>query len=274
MSGYKDFNYPAFRAAAEDLRGRVYNPAHTAGRRLVPAAGERYEVVSPVELDEADGFDPAAYDKGRGQLDAGKYADFLSRDIHVLATQGIEAVVVLPGWERSGGARTEVAFAQALDLPILSYPTLEPIERTAISAAASTADREIRVTDPDTGGQKGRKPERMDLLPPAPLAELSRVYGFGAEKYDDFNYLLGYRWRLSLGALLRHINAWALGEDLDTESGLHHLAHAAWHCNTLQMFQLHELGVDDRIGAWLNAQPTPTELSTPVDAVEAAMTDG
>jgi hypothetical protein len=105
---------------------------------------------------------------------------------------------------------------------------------------------EERITS-ETGGQKGRKPERMDLIPPECLEELSKVYGFGASKYDDHNYLKGYAWSLSYGAMLRHINAFADGFYTDDESGLPHLAHAAWHCFTLMMFDTHELGTDDRL---------------------------
>ena len=107
---------------------------------------------------------------------------------------------------------------------------------------------EIRVTS-ETGGQKGRKPQRMDLLPPEALLALSEVYGMGAEKYDDHNYLKGYNWSLSFGALLRHVMAAEKGEWLDDESGLPHVMHAAWHCFSLFMFEKHGLGTDDRISS-------------------------
>jgi nucleoside 2-deoxyribosyltransferase len=113
---------------------------------------------------------------------------------------------------------------------------------------------EVRVTS-DTGGEKGRKQERMDLIPPEPLWELARVYGFGATKYDDHNYLKGYDYSLSFGALLRHVTQWMNGEDNDSESGLHHLAHAAWHCFALMMYQAHGLGTDDRLPAATGIAP-------------------
>ncbi len=105
---------------------------------------------------------------------------------------------------------------------------------------------EERITDPKTGGQKGRKPERFDLLPFDALEEVARVYGLGAKKYDDDNWLLGYAWRLSAGALLRHVARFMCGEDRDPETGCLHLAHAAWHCLTLLTFALRGLGTDDR----------------------------
>lgn len=98
-----------------------------------------------------------------------------------------------------------------------------------------------------TGGEKGVKLERLDLVPPKPLLELARVYGMGAEKYSDTNYINGYEFRKSIGALERHVQLFKDGEDLDVESGLPHLAHASWHCFTLQVFQVEGLGEDDRL---------------------------
>ena len=66
---------------------------------------------------------------------------------------------------------------------------------------------EVRVTDPNTGGQKGTKPERMDLLPWDTLKEVSKHYAKGAEKYDDRNWERGYDYHLSFAALLRHLSA-------------------------------------------------------------------
>jgi len=105
---------------------------------------------------------------------------------------------------------------------------------------------EERITDPKTGGQKGRKEERWDLFPFDALDEVARVYAFGARKYSDDNWLKGYSWRLSVGGLLRHISRFMCGEDRDPETGCLHLAHAAWHCLTLITFFMRGLGTDDR----------------------------
>lgn len=50
------------------------------------------------------------------------------------------------------------------------------------------------------------------------------------------NWRLGYDWSLSYDALQRHLNAFWSGEDLDPESGLPHLAHAAFHVNALLVY--------------------------------------
>lgn len=68
---------------------------------------------------------------------------------------------------------------------------------------------------------------RWDLLPFRALDEIAKVLEFGARKYapDNWRKVEGWRWRY-LGATFRHLAAWATGERLDSESGLHHLAHA------------------------------------------------
>jgi hypothetical protein len=116
---------------------------------------------------------------------------------------------------------------------------------------------EVRVTDPVTGGQKGMKPERFALIPWDSLAELARVYGFGANKYEDHNWAKGYKWSLSSDALGRHFSAFMQGEDRDAESGCLHLAHAAWHCLTLIAFKLRGLGTDDRLKTVSDKTPGP-----------------
>lgn len=95
---------------------------------------------------------------------------------------------------------------------------------------------EIRVTDPETGGQKGQKAEQYSLLPVEALATVARVYAYGAEKYSRNNWRLGYEWHLSYDAMQRHLNAFWGGEDIDPESGLPHLAHAMFHGLTLLTF--------------------------------------
>jgi hypothetical protein len=94
---------------------------------------------------------------------------------------------------------------------------------------------EVRETSP-TGGEKGSKPEQYSLIPVAALAEVARVYGWGATKYDRDNWVRGYPWHLSYDAMQRHLNAFWAGQDFDTESGFHHLAHAVFHCFALMTY--------------------------------------
>lgn len=106
-------------------------------------------------------------------------------------------------------------------------------------------DGEVRVTS-STGGQKGTKPARFDLLPPRALTTVAELYGKGAEKYDDHNWRKGYDWSLSFAAMMRH--AWAFwgGEDIDPETGLPHMASVAFHALGLLEFMVEQPEFDDR----------------------------
>lgn len=117
----------------------------------------------------------------------------------------------------------------------------------AEEAAAHYAAQETRVVDPETGGEKGQKPCQLGAVDPLALQFLGLVAGMGANKYGRNNYTLGYRWSLSFDALLRHVLAFWAGEDNDPESGLPHLAHAAFHCLALITFAERGLGTDDRL---------------------------
>jgi len=100
-----------------------------------------------------------------------------------------------------------------------------------------------------SGGQKDAKLARFSLLPQAALHEVAEVYGYGAKKYEANNWRKGYPYSWSLDALGRHLNAFSRGEELDPESGSHHLAHAAFHILTLLEWRLNadQDYFDDRV---------------------------
>jgi hypothetical protein len=88
---------------------------------------------------------------------------------------------------------------------------------------------------------------RWDLLPPAALTELVRVYTYGLAKgYPARNWEAGMEWSRPFAALMRHAWAFWAGEDLDPESGLPHMAHAAWNALALVEYLLKGKGQDDR----------------------------
>lgn len=79
---------------------------------------------------------------------------------------------------------------------------------------------------------KGRKHDngkpRWDLLPWRAASEVVNVLTFGAQKYGDHNWqhVSGAKARYT-SAAMRHLVAWINEDAKDTESGFHHLAHAA-----------------------------------------------
>ena len=88
---------------------------------------------------------------------------------------------------------------------------------------------------------------RYDLIPVGPLATLAQVYTMGAAKYADDNWRSGIAWKRIYAATQRHLNAFWGGEDLDPESGLPHVGHAAWGCFTLLEFLNTKRSFDDRV---------------------------
>lgn len=86
----------------------------------------------------------------------------------------------------------------------------------------------------------------MQLLPTAALVEISKVLEFGAKKYSAENWRNGLEWSRLFGAALRHIFAHKDGEDLDSETGLSHLAHAGCCILFLLEHEMKNLGKDDR----------------------------
>lgn len=88
----------------------------------------------------------------------------------------------------------------------------------------------------ETGGEKGVKLERYDLIPVRPLEALAQRYGHGAEKYDERNWERGYEWSKSYAALQRHLAAFWRGEDQDEETPGTHLSAAAFHIFALMHF--------------------------------------
>lgn len=104
---------------------------------------------------------------------------------------------------------------------------------------------EVRITS-STGGQKGSKMARYDLIPAGPLRHLAELYGKGAQKYASHNWRKGYDWSLSFAALNRHLWQFWGGEDVDEETGGPHMAAVAFHAFALLEFMHEHPDFDDR----------------------------
>jgi nucleoside 2-deoxyribosyltransferase len=101
MRGYANFNKPAFMAAAAALRAegyRVFNPVE----ETIKLYGEGVYEDNPGGDEEITPIDPRKV----------FYNDLTFICLHA------DAVVILPGWEKSKGATAENATALALGLPV------------------------------------------------------------------------------------------------------------------------------------------------------------
>jgi hypothetical protein len=143
MTGIPDYNAPAFRVAARRLRELGH------------------EVISPVELDEEEGFDHATQ-----ETDEKAYLEFLRRDLIRFLAEGVEAIVVLPGWEESRGAEAEVFVGRKVGLKILAYPDLEPVKepsRYRPPSDENVAEEAMRLVFGDRGDDYG-PPDRKSVV--------------------------------------------------------------------------------------------------------------
>lgn len=285
MRGFEAYNFPAFFEAEKELRERgarfVFNPA----RRDI----DRARQVLPGAADRPIGTDPLIW--GNYLVEHPEHFNLriaLNEDCEYI-TLHADAVVFLPGYEKSSGAKAERAIAEVLgldlyyldpdngligldthellydvngratgpvsgsdvarafgldEIPFAEEPAREPARADKVNVAIEP-NGEVRTTS-STGGQKGVKLARYDLIPAEPLRVLAEHYGRGAEKYDARQWEKGYEFSKSFGALQRHAWAFWNGEDIDAETGSPHLAAVAWHALAMMEFARTHPEHDDR----------------------------
>jgi uncharacterized HAD superfamily protein len=98
---------------------------------------------------------------------------------------------------------------------------------------------------------------RMDLLDPEFLVDVAKVLTMGSGKYDQSQKVYqnnwrqgGMRWGQVYAAAQRHMNAFWSGEEIDDESGLPHVAHAACNMMFLHYYARNARHLDDRDLDW------------------------
>ena len=105
MSNKVDFNKPAFNKAARQLRS------------------EGFEVVNPAETDGGSTHKPWSY--------------YMKKDIEFLPP--CDLLMLLPGWEDSLGAATEIFIATILQIPIFLYENREELQETFFTSVKRLA---------------------------------------------------------------------------------------------------------------------------------------
>jgi len=119
MTGIPCFNFPAFDAAEADLIDRGY------------------DVVAPADLHDPE-IRPVCMASPDGALNSVAstitWGEALALDVKMIADDGIEAIVVMRGWEKSRGARLEVFVGRLCGLPIYEYGFSDPLKPVAQEA--------------------------------------------------------------------------------------------------------------------------------------------
>ena len=99
----------------------------------------------------------------------------------------------------------------------------------------------------DPKGAAGALKTPLGFIPPYAMDQTAWAHKLGAEKYGPFNWRdTGVCASTYINAMMRHLNAWRDGENLDPESGISHLAHIACSCNILMDADYCDTLQDDR----------------------------
>ncbi len=94
----------------------------------------------------------------------------------------------------------------------------------------------------------------LSTLPTGPMYEVALAMLEGARKYGRHNYrVMGVKASVYYDAAMGHITAWWEGEDLDSVSGLHHLAKAMASLAVVRDSEMMDNWVDDRPPRYPNA---------------------
>lgn len=67
----------------------------------------------------------------------------------------------------------------------------------------------------------------LQLIPPQFTEGIAEVLQYGIKKYAKNQWAKGMSWEDCMGAVLRHLSEFRKGNEIDPDSGLPHLHHAA-----------------------------------------------
>lgn len=98
----------------------------------------------------------------------------------------------------------------------------------------------------DDGGRKDdAEKSRIDLLDPEFIMSLGRLAGYGAKKYAEDGWRLLKVMRM-FAALMRHALLFAMGEDVDAETGEPHMTAVAFNAMAIRWIVENRPDQDDR----------------------------
>lgn len=93
---------------------------------------------------------------------------------------------------------------------------------------------DVNSNERGSGARANKGKVSLSLIPFHLLAGTARVFMGGKLKYAEWNWAKGMQWSIPVDCIFRHfVKWWFLGEDIDPESGEHHLDHII--CNLLML---------------------------------------
>jgi len=290
-----DYNFPAFyqaEVAIEEQTGlKVFNPArndcvhyglpfgssdeaHESGQWLRDHVGEEfdlrraiYEDLKFISLTAKAVYVLPGWESSTGVRAEKATAECLDIPVFevIFHDDGIEFVPA-PKTAQTPSRATRVAAERDRFMlsEMVGKPHMVPavdlhVESQVAPVAQFSKSGEV-ISVSKTGGQKGTKLARFDLIPSEPMTLVAEHFGVGARKYADHNWRKGYEWGKSYSAMRRHLEAFWSGKDFDTHeddcpadcvehTGSRHIVAAAWHALVLTEFSLYYPQFDDRFTA-------------------------
>jgi len=104
----------------------------------------------------------------------------------------------------------------------------------------------LLMTDPKQA--HGEKKPQLHLIPPAGNDEMAKALALGKGKYGERNWVNNkVEMTTYLSAMKRHIDRVLDGEDIDPESGAHHLGHVMAGCGIVLDARRHGMLIDNRV---------------------------
>lgn len=96
---------------------------------------------------------------------------------------------------------------------------------------------------------KGKKNDKgkpsLTLIPGEAILAMGIALTYGADKYGRYNFRKGVQHSRLLDAAMRHLNAILRGEEIDEESGNHHLWHAMASLAMLEWMRVNRPDLND-----------------------------
>lgn len=109
-----------------------------------------------------------------------------------------------------------------------------------------TAEQTMEGCSPPLAKRFNSGKPKLSHIPLWTLMGEAAVWEKGAKKYGTHNWRKGQPWLQCYDSLMRHLSEWASGTDIDEESGLSHLDHAACNLRMLLTYRETHPELDDR----------------------------
>ena len=125
---------------------------------------------------------------------------------------------------------------------------------------------DINSNERGTGARANKGKVSLCLIPWHLFAGAARVFMGGKLKYKEWNWASGMAWSACADCFLRHfIKWWFCKEDIDPESGEHHLDHMLANLLMLKHYTLTYKEGDDRPPVFTNFAEWLDDLNLPFD---------